>query len=210
MRFDLRSLRLTHPQGGKEMKLYTWLRNTVLAGINQFSIAHRKVQVGSGIKMYGLCGFGGQKGAIRIGDGTTLRSGYAGGNMVGEGKLRLTAFQGEGISIGKNCGISNSLIVSKAGVAIEDDVLIGGGCRLYDSDFHSLSYEARMGGEDTGYVSLPIRIQRGAFIGAHTIILKGVTVGEKSVIGAGSVVAKSVPAGECWAGNPARKIRDLK
>ena len=50
-------------------------------------------------------------------------------------------------------------------------------------------------------------IENGAFIGADALILKGVTIGEKAVIGAGSVVTKSVPAGETWAGNPARKIR---
>lgn len=49
-------------------------------------------------------------------------------------------------------------------------------------------------------------IGNDVFIGAHSTILKGVTIGDKAIIGAGSVVAKSVPAGEIWAGNPARFI----
>ena len=60
-----------------------------------------------------------------------------------------------------------------------------------------------------GIVSKQIRIARGAFIGAHTIILKGVHIGAQSIIGAGAVVTKSVPEGEIWAGNPARFIRKI-
>ena len=62
---------------------------------------------------------------------------------------------------------------------------------------------------ETGILTRPVVIRDGAFIGAHSIILKGVTVGEKSVVGAGSVVTRSIPDGEIWAGNPARFIRKL-
>ncbi|MCD7824200.1 MAG: hypothetical protein LUG86_09355 [Oscillospiraceae bacterium] len=58
-------------------------------------------------------------------------------------------------------------------------------------------------------VTRPVAVGNGAFIGAHTIILKGVTVGEKSIVGAGSVVTKSIPDGEIWAGNPAHFIRKV-
>jgi acetyltransferase-like isoleucine patch superfamily enzyme len=53
----------------------------------------------------------------------------------------------------------------------------------------------------------PIRVERGAWIGSRATILGGVTIGEGAVIGAGSVVTRSVPAHEFWAGNPARFIR---
>ena len=55
----------------------------------------------------------------------------------------------------------------------------------------------------------PVAICDNAFIGAKSIILKGVTIGENSVIGAGSVVTKSVPANQIWAGNPAKFIREI-
>lgn len=58
--------------------------------------------------------------------------------------------------------------------------------------------------------SRPIHIKYGAFIGAGSIILKGVTIGEYSIIGAGSVVCKDVPSGEVWGGNPAHFIRKLR
>lgn len=59
------------------------------------------------------------------------------------------------------------------------------------------------------YTSGEVHIKEGAFIGTSTIITKPVTIGERSVIGAGSVVTKDVPDREVWAGNPARLIRKL-
>lgn len=57
--------------------------------------------------------------------------------------------------------------------------------------------------------SAPVIIEDNAFIGARSIILKGVTIGANSIIGAGSVVTKSIPANEIWAGNPAKFIRKI-
>lgn len=82
-----------------------------------------------------------------------------------------------------------------------------GGTKIYDTDFHWLDFEKRI--RETGGKTSPVTIKDGAFIGGSCIILKGVTIGEKSVIGAGSVVTKSVPDGEMWAGNPAKFIRKL-
>lgn len=56
----------------------------------------------------------------------------------------------------------------------------------------------------------PVVIKNGVFIGANSIILKGVTIGEKAIVGAGSVVTRSIPDGEIWAGNPAKFIRKIK
>ena len=70
-----------------------------------------------------------------------------------------------------------------------------------------MDFEKRI--NEAGGETKPVIIKDGAFIGADGIILKGVTIGKKSVIGAGSVVTKSVPDGEIWAGNPAKFIRKL-
>ena len=56
----------------------------------------------------------------------------------------------------------------------------------------------------------PVVIKDGAFIGAHTIVLKGVTIGERSIVGAGSVVTRSIPDYEIWAGNPAKFIKKVE
>ena len=81
---------------------------------------------------------------------------------------------------------------------------------MYTTDFHSLDPQIRASAEDTLHKACaPVRICEGAFIGAHCIILKGVTIGARSIVGSGSVVTKSIPADEIWAGNPARFIRSL-
>jgi acetyltransferase-like isoleucine patch superfamily enzyme len=87
--------------------------------------------------------------------------------------------------------------------------MIGGGTKIYDTDFHSLEPAIRLG-EDNDISTKPVLIKSGAFIGAHCIVLKGVTIGQYSIIGAGSVVTKDIPDWEIWAGNPAKFIRRIK
>jgi acetyltransferase-like isoleucine patch superfamily enzyme len=114
------------------------------------------------------------------------------------------------INIGNNVGISNSLIYSINSITIEDDVLIGGGCQILDNDFHSLDYKIRITDFDQQNVrSEPIIIRKGAFIGTGSIVLKGVDIGEQSIIAAGSVVTKNIPPFEIWGGNPARFLKKV-
>lgn len=112
------------------------------------------------------------------------------------------------ISIGNNVGISNSLFSAIQSIVIENNVMIGGGCQIFDNDFHSMLYSERIGGTDQPKSS-PVTIKEGAFIGTSSIILKGVTVGERSVVAAGSVVTKSIPSDEMWGGNPAKYIKNI-
>lgn len=129
--------------------------------------------------------------------------------LLGGGKTVLYVNNGASLIIGSNIGISNSTICAKSGISIGNNVTIGAGASILDSDFHPLDPEARKkGGEGT--ISLPICIQDNVFIGANATILKGVTIGSGAVIGACSVVTRNVPAGEIWAGNPAKFIRKIK
>lgn len=114
------------------------------------------------------------------------------------------------LTIGDNVGISQTALIAHADLTIGDNVKIGGGTCVYTSDFHSLDAIIRASKDDQKYrVSKPVIIEHDAFIGARCLILKGVTIGAGSIIGAGSVVTRSVPAGEIWAGNPARFIRKI-
>ena len=146
-------------------------------------------------------------GTVIIGNNVKITSCRETNPIGGDTKSIIYAKKNSQITIGNNVGISNTAIVAMNSIAIEDNVLIGGGCKIYDHDFHSLDYEMRMQPVDEGVASRPVLIKMGAFVGAHSIILKGVTIGEKSIVGAGSVVTKDIPDGEIWAGNPAKYIR---
>lgn len=114
------------------------------------------------------------------------------------------------IRIGKNVGISQSALVSHCSIVIGDNVDIGGGTLIFTSDFHSLDYKIRMSKDDQKCkVNSPVIIEDNVFIGARSIILKGVTIGRNSIVGAGSVVTKSIPSNQIWGGNPAKFLRNI-
>ena len=114
------------------------------------------------------------------------------------------------IVIGNNVGISGSTICARENVTIGDNVLVGSGCLITDNDAHPINWEDRCERRNEKILSAPITIGNDVFIGARSIILKGVTIGDRSVIGAGSVVTKDVPADSVVAGNPATLIKKLR
>lgn len=183
------------------------VKNSIL---NRFRIKKYKVIIQGAMNLNGIVYFYCQKpGSIFIGSNFNVNSGRK-YNPIGGDKSTLIITSGDGcIIIGNNVGISNSTIFAHDSITIEDNVRIGGSCKIYDSDFHAINFDQRMEKPDTHIAHDPVVIKMGAFIGAHCIILKGVTVGEKSVIGSGSVVTKNVPDGEIWAGNPAKFVRKV-
>ena len=115
------------------------------------------------------------------------------------------------IKIGNNVGISSACLWSRKKITIGNNVKIGGNCLIIDTDAHSLDYKIRRSSQDGNNVaSNPIVIEDDVWIGAECIILKGVTIGARTVIGAGSVVTKSIPSDSIAAGNPCRVIRTLQ
>lgn len=118
--------------------------------------------------------------------------------------------RGAVLKIGDHVGISQSAIVCQKEITIGNNVKIGGGVKIYDTDFHSLDALLRTSKEDFLHrKKVPVIIRDNAFIGAFSIILKGITIGKNSIIGAGSVVTHSVPDNQIWAGNPAKFIRNI-
>lgn len=154
------------------------------------------------------------RGTVILKENITINSGKNCNIIGGDRRTNIIVSENAYFKIGNNVGISNSTFVCTKKITIEDDVLIGGSCRFYDTDFHSIDYISRMkpyknGVPDDKIKSNDILIKTGAWIGGSCIILKGVTVGVKSIIGAGSVISKNVPDNEIWAGNPIEFIRKL-
>lgn len=135
------------------------------------------------------------------------------GNPIGRVE-RCILFVGKKgqLTIGNNVGISSTTIVAEHEVNIGDNVKLGGGVCIYDTDFHSLDPKVRMNSKLDNELknSKSVTINNNVFIGAHSTILKGVNIGENSIIGACSVITKNIPPNEIWAGNPARFIKKLK
>lgn len=151
-----------------------------------------RVKVGERVSFRGVPLIHTPNGNLEIGDNTRINSGIIYNAIGGNQETSFVTKENGSIVIGKNVGISNTAFVAQSNITVEDDVLIGGGCCIYDTDFHSIKYEERMDRKNPGTLTKPIRIKKGAFIGAHSIILKGVEIGENAVIGAGSVVTKSI------------------
>lgn len=105
------------------------------------------------------------------------------------------------VTIGSGCFISDGVrLLSESAVSIADGAIIGFGTTIMDTNGHATT----PGGP---VKCLPVTIGERAWIGAHVIVLPGVSIGADAVVGAGSVVTKSVPNGATVAGNPAQQIR---
>jgi acetyltransferase-like isoleucine patch superfamily enzyme len=129
-----------------------------------------------------------------------------GAYAVGCSKIEI----GNRVIIRPNCMLfgetNNSISVS---ISIEDDVMLGSGVHIYVNN-HSFD---RMDIPiiDQGHAPVkPVILRKGCWIGANVTLLPGIEIGENAVIGAGSIVTKSVPAGFLAAGNPAKIIKQIK
>lgn len=132
------------------------------------------------------------------------------------------------ITIGDHSYIGEGTYISRSSITIGNNVTIAWGGTVYDHDSHSLDYMERRKDIDdelndirngrnfiqnkdwSNVNSKPIVIKDDAWIGMNVIILKGVTIGEGAIVGAGSVVTKDVPAWTVVAGNPAKVVKYLK
>jgi acetyltransferase-like isoleucine patch superfamily enzyme len=120
-----------------------------------------------------------------------------------------TLSAGARIEIGDRVGISGGTVCAARLVAIGDDTMLGANVTIADTDFHSLYPAYRSGHSHPTIGVAEVRIGKRVLIGTNSIVLKGVTIGDNSVIGAGSVVTTSIPENCIAAGNPCRLLREL-
>ncbi|WP_181044156.1 acyltransferase [Aureicoccus marinus] len=149
------------------------------------------------------------KGRIQFGKNVKINSGKNYNIIGGDTRTALVVKKNARLVIGDNCGISNCSIVCHEFVQLGKDVKIGGGVKIYDTDFHQLDAHLRRDAKTDIGRTKPVFIDDDAFIGAHSIILKGSYVGKGAIIGAGSVVRGRVPDNEIWTGNPAKFVRKI-
>ncbi len=115
----------------------------------------------------------------------------------------VTHRKGAEITVGDNSGASGLVLVAASKISIGNNVLIGSGCTIVDNDFHNADPKKR---NDTEYSSRPVTIEDNVFIGFNCFILKGVTIGENSIIGANSTVINSIPKNSIAIGNPCKVV----
>ena len=142
---------------------------------------------------------------VRIGKNVVINSSY---HTVSPSVTKIDV--GGILTIGDNSGISSSVIICKDRISIGKSVNIGAGCLILDTNMHSTDWKIRANRKHDNPVEAkkaPVVIADNVFIGARCIINKGVTIGEKSMIAAGSVVVKDIPANCMAGGNPCKVIK---
>lgn len=140
-------------------------------------------------------------GFLKIGDNCTFRS-NATSNLIGINRPCIISVQSNAVlNIGAGCGFSGTVIGCFLSITLEDNVRCGANTLITDSDWH---LDDPRSGEPKS-----IYIEKNVWLGVNVTVMKGVRIGENSVIGAGSVVTKDVPANVVAAGNPCLVIKQL-
>jgi acetyltransferase-like isoleucine patch superfamily enzyme len=179
---------------------------SILAGfyvklIVSISLLIKGIDFGKGCKFYGFpTFFKPNSGIIKIGKNCRFRSSHT-SNLIGINRPCIISINEKNgkIIIGDNCGFSGTVIASFNEIIIETDVKCGANTLITDSDWHQ--EDSRTG------IAIPVHIKKNVWLGEGVKVLKGVTIGENAIIGAGSVVTKNIPSNVIAGGNPCRIIK---
>lgn len=140
-------------------------------------------------------------GVLNIGAFCSFRSG-ATSNLIGINRpCIITVYPQARLEIGQGCGFSGTVIGCFKEIILEKGVRCGANTLITDSDWHL--DDPRSG------APRPIIIEENVWLGVNVTVMKGVTIGKNSVIGAGSVVTKDIPANVVAAGNPCKVIKTI-
>jgi maltose O-acetyltransferase len=167
---------------------------------------HKQLVVGKQIR-FNVPVRGEGKGTLIIGDHNMF--GYRPAPRLGTGEILLQARDANAtITIGKANAFNNNVsMVPNEQITIGDRCQIGELVTIYDCDFHEINPATR---NLSAGLTNPVIIGNNVWLGSRVIVLKGVTIGDNSVVAAASVVCKSIPASCIAAGNPAKVIRPIQ
>ena len=176
----------------------------------RFLFASDRIAWGKSWKIYGVPIIQKHRGStIQIGSNLSLRSTLRSNPLGANHPVILCTWQaGAILDIGDNFGMTGGSLVAAEKITIGKNVIIGANCTIIDTDFHPLDPEIRRRSPQAAQTA-PISIGDDVFIGMNCIILKGITIGQAAVVGAGSVVTHDIPSKVIVAGNPARVVREL-
>lgn len=165
----------------------------------------RSAQLGKGVRCNGFPSVRVRRGGkLLVGDGVMINAARWSNAHVTAGSTNFFVGSGGRLLLGARAGISGSRVVAMEEIEIGDGTLVGAGCLICDSDMHEVPL-----GSGAPVATRPVRIGKRVFVGAGSVILKGVTIGDGSVVGAGSVVSRDIPSNCLAAGNPAKVVRRL-
>ena len=200
-------------------KLLPKILSRLYKHLNLFRLRIEGVKLGTNICIYDRIYLKfGKNTELSIGNNFLMLSGSGLNPLSRNIRSEIFIDDGGSIIIGNNTGISSCCLWAKEKIIIGNNVKIGGDCIIMDTDAHNLNWEIRAGlihdekiqnlDKETAQ-SKPIIIEDNVLIGTRTIILKGVTIGERSIIAAGSVVVKSIPPDCIAGGNPCKVIKGI-
>ena len=176
-----------------------------------YKLLYRNFTVGINLKCWGpIILSKSPESLISIGDNAWIVSDFSRAGIALYSRCKIQAYRKARILIGNNVAlIGTSITCRTTSIEIGDGTIIAPNVIIVDSDFHAawppVNRAYNMGYEN----DKKIEIGKNVWIGMNTLILKGVTIGENSVIAAGSVVAKDVPPNAIAGGNPARVLKNL-
>lgn len=196
----------------------TEIRQIIFIIFNRIFWKYRNVQFGKNLRVFNRFYLSKHATAkLIIGDNFTFSSGDGINPLCRNIRGKIYLDQGAKIYIGNNVGISSACLWAKELIEIGNYVNIGGDCIIMDTDAHNLNWDIRAGvahdengdkiSDTSTAKSAPIKIGNNVLIGTRSIILKGVKIGDRAIIAAGSVVTKTIPSDCIAGGNPAKIIK---
>ncbi len=178
-------------------------RSSIQTGLARLLASWWGVQIGQGCRFYGLPMFRRlPDSTITVGDNCEFRSNNW-SNLVGIDRpcIISTVETAATVDIGRDCGFSGTIISSASRISIGNRVMCGANVTITDTDGHAVDSQERQGGVPGR--SAPVLIGDDVWLGMNVTVLKGVEIGSRTVVGAGSIVSQSLPSGVIAAGQPA-------